>query len=43
MVKLEGDRTVYGFELSPQYCTIILERFQRFTGIEPKLVGRLPD
>ena len=41
--KLEGDRTVAGFELSPQYCTIILERFQRFTGIEPKLVGRLPD
>ena len=41
--KMEGDRTVYGFELSPQYCTIILERFQRFTGIEPKLVGRLPD
>jgi site-specific DNA-methyltransferase (adenine-specific) len=41
--KMEGDRTVYGFELSPQYCTIILERFEKLTGIEPKLIGRLPD
>jgi site-specific DNA-methyltransferase (adenine-specific) len=41
--KMEGDRTVYGFELSPQYCTIILERFTKLTGIEPKLIGRLPD
>ena len=39
--KLEGDRTVYGFELSPQYCTIILERFSRFTGQDPKLIGHL--
>ena len=35
-------RKAIGFELSPQYCTIILERFQRFTGIEPELVGHLP-
>jgi DNA modification methylase len=41
--KSGGDRTVYGFELSPQYCTIILERFTKLTGIEPKLIGRLPD
>jgi site-specific DNA-methyltransferase (adenine-specific) len=41
--KMEGDRTVYGFELSPQYCEIILQRFEKFTGIEPKLIGRLPD
>ena len=39
--KMEGDRTVYGFELSPQYCTIILERFSRFTGQDPKLIGHL--
>jgi DNA modification methylase len=39
--KMEGDRTVYGFELSPQYCTVILDRFKAFSGIEPKLIGRL--
>jgi len=41
--KMEGDRTVCGFELSPAYCEIILQRFEKFTGIEPKLIGRLPD
>jgi site-specific DNA-methyltransferase (adenine-specific) len=41
--KMEGDRTVYGFELSPAYCEIILQRFEKLTGIEPKLIGRLPD
>jgi len=41
--KLEGDRTVYGFELSPAYCEIILQRFEKLTGIEPKLIGKLPD
>jgi DNA modification methylase len=41
--KMEGDRTVYGFELSPAYCEIILQRFSKLTGIEPKLIGRLPD
>jgi DNA modification methylase len=41
--KSGGDRTVYGFELSPQYCEIILQRFSKLTGIEPKLIGRLPD
>jgi site-specific DNA-methyltransferase (adenine-specific) len=39
--KMEGDRTVFGFELSPIYCTVILERFSAFTGIEPELVGHL--
>lgn len=39
--KLEGNRTVFGFELSPKYCTVILDRFQKFSGIEPKLIGRL--
>lgn len=41
--KMEGDRTVYGFELSEAYCEIILQRFTKLTGIEPKLIGRLPD
>jgi hypothetical protein len=40
---MEGDRTVYGFELSPQYSEIVLQRFSKLTGIEPKLIGRLPD
>ncbi|HEY9866319.1 MAG TPA: DNA methyltransferase, partial [Candidatus Obscuribacterales bacterium] len=41
--KMGGDRTVYGFELSPAYCEIILQRFTKLTGIEPKLIGKLPD
>jgi DNA modification methylase len=41
--KSGGDRTVYGFELSEAYCEIILQRFFNLTGIEPKLIGRLPD
>jgi DNA modification methylase len=41
--KMEGNRTVYGFELSPAYCEIILQRFSKLTEIEPKLIGRLPD
>ena len=41
--KLEGDRTVAGFELAPAYCEIILQRFEKLTGIEPKLIGKLPD
>jgi DNA modification methylase len=41
--KLEGDRTVAGFELSEKYSEIILQRFEKLTGIEPKLIGKLPD
>jgi DNA modification methylase len=41
--KMEGDRTVCGFELSPAYCEIICQRFSKLTGIEPKLIGKLPD
>ena len=41
--KLEGDRTVAGFELSEKYSEIILQRFEKLTGIEPKLIGRMPD
>ena len=39
--KMKGDRTVYGFELSPAYCEVILQRFENFTGDVPKLVGHL--
>ena len=41
--KSGGDRTVAGFELSPAYCEIICQRFSKLTGIEPKLIGKLPD
>ena len=40
--KMEGNRTVYGFELSPDYCEVIIQRFEKLTGIEAKLVGKLP-
>lgn len=39
--QMEGDRTVFGFELSPDYCEVILQRFTSFTGIVPELVGNL--
>lgn len=39
--QMEGDRTVYGFELSEAYCEVICQRFQSLTGIEPKLIGHL--
>ncbi len=38
---MKGDRTVYGFELSPDYCEVIIQRFEKFTGIEAKLIGTL--
>jgi DNA modification methylase len=41
--KLEGDRTVYGFELSEDYCEVIIQRYENFTGDIAKLVGRLPN
>ena len=39
--KMEGDRTVYGFELSPAYCEVILQRYENFTGDIARLVGTL--
>ena len=39
--KMEGDRTVYGFELSPDYCQVIIERYENFTGDIARLVGTL--
>lgn len=35
-------RTCYGTEIDVRYATVILDRFQRFTGIEPKLVKTVP-
>ena len=37
--KMQGDRTVYGMELSPEYIEIILQRFSKFAGIEPVLIN----
>lgn len=39
--KMPGDRTVYGFELSEAYCTVIIERFEQFTGQVAELAGHL--
>lgn len=41
--KMQGDRTVYGFELSEDYCEVIIQRYENFTGDIAKLVGRLPN
>jgi hypothetical protein len=39
--KMDGDRTVYGMELSPEYIEIICRRFEGFTGITAELAGHL--
>jgi DNA modification methylase len=39
--KMEGTRTVYGCELSPEYCTVIIERWEKFTGQVAELAGHL--
>ena len=36
-------RIAIGCELSPKYCEVILQRFEKLTGIDPKLIGRMPD
>lgn len=41
--KMEGDRTVYGFELSLDYCETIIQRYENYTGDIAKLVGKLPN
>jgi len=40
--QMEGDRTVYGFELSPDYCEVICKRFEALTGLNAELVGQIP-
>ena len=39
--KMEGDRTVYGFELSPDYCEVIIQRYENFTSDIAKLIGHI--
>ncbi len=36
--RLDDGRTVYAAEITPAYVAVILERFQRMTGREPKLM-----
>jgi DNA modification methylase len=35
---MEGNRSVYGFEISPHYCEVIMQRFSKITGEEPVLI-----
>jgi len=39
--QMEGDRAVFGFELSEAYCEVICRRFESLTGINAELVGSL--
>lgn len=36
-----GDRTVIGFEISPRYCSITIDRWERLTGQTAQLAGNL--
>lgn len=36
--QMEGDRVVCGFELSPHYCEIIMQRWEKITGQEAQLL-----
>lgn len=37
--KMEGDRTVYGMELSPEYCEVSLQRWEKLTGKTAQLIS----
>lgn len=39
--KMEGNRRVFGFELSPDYCEVIIQRWEKFTGDTAKLIGKI--
>jgi site-specific DNA-methyltransferase (adenine-specific) len=39
--KMEGNRTVFGFEISPQYMEVTCRRYELLTGDTAKLVGHL--
>jgi site-specific DNA-methyltransferase (adenine-specific) len=39
--RMQGDRTVFGFELSEAYCEVILRRYEQLTGEVAQLVGHL--
>jgi len=34
-------RTCYGMEISPQYCDVIVNRWEKLTGKKAKLVGEV--
>jgi hypothetical protein len=40
--QMEGNRTVVGFELSQDYCEIVLRRYEALTGEVAKLIDHLP-
>jgi DNA modification methylase len=37
------DRVVHGFELSPEYFTVVLDRWEEFSGLRAKFVANLHD
>jgi hypothetical protein len=39
--QMSGDRTVIGFELSKEYCEIVLRRYELLTGEVAELAGRI--
>lgn len=40
--KMGGDRTVYGFEASPEYCEVIIQRWEKMSGEAGQRIGELP-
>ena len=41
VVQTEGDRLVFGFELSPEYIEVVCRRWEKFTGGVAELAGHL--
>lgn len=39
--QMDGNRTVLGFELSPEYCEVICRRYESLTGEVAELVGTI--
>ena len=39
--QMPGSRVIYGMELSPQYCEVILRRYESLTGETAELIGSL--
>lgn len=40
--KMQGDRTVVGFEISPAYCDVVIGRWESLSGGKARLVDSLP-
>lgn len=38
--KMEGERTVYGIELSPDYIEVILQRWEKLVGVPAKRINQ---